>query len=316
MIVVTGAGGMIGARFVEMCNGLGVPLVSVDKPASFQRVEHRGLDFGTIIPMDDLQDWLDFKNPNIHAIVHMGACSDTTETNVSLMEKVNCDYSKKLWSYCLYSKTPFFYASSASTYGDGSSGYGDEESRLAELEPLNLYAKSKHEFDRWALAREELGMAPPRWAGFKFFNVYGFGEAHKGHMSSLVYKAWKTIKSGEPVTLFKSHKEGVADGHQARDFIYVDDIIEVLYWAMNGVDRGIYNVGTGQASTFLALVHAVYTSMQVEPNIEWVDTPENIRKQYQYFTQAEMGKLREAGFTRKFAPIGEGVDAYVRRLES
>ncbi len=316
MIVVTGAAGMIGARFVELCNELKVPVVSVDKQDSFRRAEHESIDFGTIIPMDDLQDWLEFKNPSVNAVVHMGACSDTTETNEGLMERVNSGYSKKLWNYCTFTETPFFYASSAATYGGGFAGYSDDESRLDSLEPLNLYARSKHDFDTWAVAREKIGMSPPRWAGFKFFNVYGFGEAHKGHMASLVYKAYQKIKAGEPVTLFKSHKEGVADGEQARDFIYVDDIIEVLYWAMTGVDRGIYNVGTGKARTFLDLTHAVYAAMGQEPNIEWEDTPANIRDQYQYFTEAWIGKLQKAGFTRNFTSLEDGVKAYVERLEA
>jgi ADP-L-glycero-D-manno-heptose 6-epimerase len=207
------------------------------------------------------------------------------------------------------------YASSAATYGDGAQGYDDDESKLGLLKPLNLYGESKHKFDLWALEQEKRGVQPPHWAGFKFFNVYGFGERHKGRMASVVLHSSTQIKSQGFVRLFKSHREGIADGHQKRDFVYVGDVISVLHFALDQpISRGIFNLGTGQARTFLDLTRAVFKAMHREEKIDFVDTPVEIRDKYQYFTEARMQKLKSAGYTQPFTSLEEGVKAYLERL--
>jgi len=316
--LVTGAGGFIGARFIESCNRKGIPVISVDGYDTFERKEHEGLDFGRMIPRDYLRNWLVENNPKIEAIIHLGACTDTTETDVDYITRVNSMYSQQLWEYATHNHIPFIYASSAATYGDGSSGYDDDESRLDVLEPLNPYGQSKHDFDQWAIDGDQYGFCPPTWVGFKFFNVYGYGERHKDRMSSMVLQAYDQIKETGKVKLFKSHKEDVPDGHQKRDFIYVQDIIDVLNWAVQGkcIKRGIYNLGTGRARTYLDLVNAVFAALGKEPNIEFIDTPEDIRGQYQYFTEANMDKFKERYTNLVFYTLEQGVNQYVKRLES
>ena len=326
--IVTGAAGFIGARFVEAARKRGASVISVDMKsdpkagganAFATRPEHRGIDFGTRLDVEELEAFLAREGAalakSLTAIVHFGACSDTMELDESVHERLNVAYSKMLWSWCSAHRVPFVYASSAATYGDGASGYDDDESKFASLAPLNPYGWSKLRFDVWALEREKAGEAPPSWAGFKFFNVYGFGERHKGRMASVVLHASDQIQKAGLVKLFKSHKAGYADGEQKRDFVYVDDVVDVCTFAASGaIKRGIYNLGTGQARTFLDLARATFRAFDKEPNIELIDMPEALRERYQYFTEAKMSRLRAAGYDRPFTSLEDGAKRYVDRL--
>jgi ADP-L-glycero-D-manno-heptose 6-epimerase len=315
-LLVTGAAGFIGARFVESCNALGLPVVSVDKSAHFEtRPEHDGLDFGRIVDRDELFGWLDAERPKLSSIVHLGACADTTETDEAYLRRVNVEYSQNIWNHAAREKIPLVYASSAATYGAGELGYDDDVALLPRLKPLNLYGQSKNLFDAWALAAEKRGVKPPAWSGFKFFNVYGFGERHKNKMASVVLHACDQIRTNGSVKLFKSHRAGTADGEQKRDFIAVEDVLEVLHFARTKpIERGIYNLGSGEARTFLDLVRAVFASLGKPEKVIFIPTPEEIRERYQYFTQARMDRLRAQGYTKPFMSLEQGVAMYVKRL--
>lgn len=320
-ILVTGAAGLIGSRFVESCNKKGIPVISVDKPEYFEtRKEMKSVDFGEIVAIDRLTNWLkerteSLTNAPISAVVHMGACSDTTEMNVQYLTQNNVEFSQMLWRYCTELKVPLVYASSAATYGEGELGYADDEAMISRLKPLNPYGESKRQFDEWVLGEEKNGKAPPHWSGFKFFNVYGYGEAHKGKMSSVVWHAHQQIKDQGIVKLFKSHKDGIADGEQKRDFVYVGDVVKVLHFALDHpISRGIYNLGTGKARSFLDLVRATFRAMKREDLIEFIPTPVELRERYQYFTEATMQKLRDAGYEAPFTELEDGVREYVERL--
>ncbi len=315
-LLVTGAAGFIGSRFVRACNARGIPVICVDKLAHFEdRPEHRDIDFGETVDRDVLFDWLAGGAREFSGIVHLGACSDTTEMDLAYLERVNFEYSKSIWNYATAHSTTLVYASSAATYGAGEQGYADDESKLGSLHALNPYGDSKLRFDLWALAQEAQGIAPPAWSGFKFFNVYGFGERHKQKMSSVVVQSFDQIRSSGGMKLFRSHREGIADGHQSRDFIYVDDVVDVLFFGLESpIRRGVFNLGTGEARTFLDLVKAVFAALAMEENISFVDTPEAIREQYQYFTEATMEKLRTAGYDAPFTSLEDGVKRYVDEL--
>jgi ADP-L-glycero-D-manno-heptose 6-epimerase len=311
-ILVTGAAGFVGTRFVESCHERGVPVISVDEPAYFtarERSEHGATDYGTVVDREGLFDWLDRTAPTLAGIVHLGACTDTTEMDVAYFDKVNVDYSKRLWHYATTHQIPFVYASSAATYGDGSLGYDDDERQIPHLKPLNPYGWSKQIFDVWVLGQSQ---TPPAWSGWKFFNVYGYGERHKGKMASVVLHAYDQLVAGGPVRLFRSHRKDVPDGFQARDFIDVRDVVSVLWFALDRpVRRGIFNLGTGQARTYLDLARAVCHALGVEERIEFIDTPAAIRDKYQYFTEARMERLREAGYGAPFHSLESGVGHYV-----
>lgn len=317
--LVTGAAGFIGARFVESCNLKGIDLISVDHKEYFtSREEHHTLKFGKTIEIDELLALLEKNDPelkNLKGIIHFGAITDTRETNQTLLNHLNLHYSQKLWNFASTHQIPFFYASSAATYGAGEQGYDDDESAFDLLRPLNLYGESKLHFDQWVLGQEKQGNHPPQWAGFKFFNVYGFGERHKGFMSSVVLHAFDQIKKSGQVTLFKSHRQGIEDGHQKRDFVFVDDIIEVLHFALTKpIARGIYNLGSGKARTFLDLARGVFHALKQPEKIQFIDTPLSIRDKYQYFTEAKMDKLRKEGFNTPFTSLEEGIKKYINRL--
>lgn len=316
-ILVTGAAGFIGARFVDSCRDRGHKVISVDAEEHFrERTELAPFVAEPIVDRGRLLAWLRDETPPLSAVVHLGACSDTTNLDVAHFDEVNVRYSQALWSYAAEHDLPFVYASSAATYGDGAHGYDDDESRIGELVPLNPYGDSKQIFDVWALDQERSDHAPPRWAGFKFFNVYGFGERHKKKMASVALHAYDQIAERGSVRLFRSHRDGIADGHQKRDFIFVDDVLDVLHFALRKpIPRGIFNLGTGEARTFLDLVRAVFAALDEEENIEFIDTPEALRERYQYFTEARMEKLGTTGYSQPFTSLEDGVRRYMERLE-
>ncbi len=316
-VVVTGAAGLIGGRLVENLLQSKKEVLSVDRLTHFSsRPEQSQLPKQECMDRDIFLDWLKREGRTVQSIFHIGACTDTTETRWDYLKETNLDYSQAVWNLATQHRIPLVYASSAATYGDGSLGFMDEESEISKLEPLNLYGRSKQEFDLWALEQEKRGNQPPTWSGFKFFNVYGFGEAHKNEMASVIYKAYHQIlKSGELV-LFRSHRNGIADGEQKRDFISVVDVNKVLRFAAEKpVKRGIFNLGTGRAQSFLELAQGVFDSLGKKRNIRFVDTPIEIRDKYQYFTQAEMGRLRAEGYRESFHTLREGIAAYLKRLK-
>lgn len=314
-LLVTGAAGFIGSRFVASCAARGVPVVSVDRAAHFaERAELRGIPFGEIVDRDALFDWL-AAAPRLRGIVHLGACTDTMELDRERLERLNVEYSQRLWRHAAAAGVPFVYASSAATYGDGSAGFDDDEARIPDLKPLNPYAESKQRFDLFALAEAARGAAPPSWAGFKFFNVYGPGERHKGRMASMVLQAFDQIRAHGRVRLFRSDDPAVADGEQRRDFVFVDDVVAVLHFALaRPVARGIHNLGTGRARTFLDLARAVFAALGAPERIEFIDMPAALRGRYQSFTEAPIAKLRAAGYDAPFTELERGVAETVRAL--
>ncbi len=315
MLLVTGGAGFIGSNVVASLNEAGRTDIAVNDilgtGQKWRNLAARRL--AEFVPAGDLMHWLEGRK--LDAVVHMGAISSTTETNVDLLMESNFRLSLRLFEWCAASRTPFIYASSAATYGDGAAGFSDDWSSggLARLKPLNPYGWSKHLFDQAValrLARKD--KLPPQWAGLKFFNVFGPNEYHKGDMMSLVAKRFDEAKAGGPIRLFKSHRAGVADGEQKRDFIYVDDGVAVVRWLLETpAVSGIFNVGTGKARSFRDLMTAMFTALGKEPKIDYVDMPDSIRDTYQYFTQAETGNLRRAGFTADFLSLEEGVKRYV-----
>lgn len=321
-ILVTGAGGFVGARFVERCNERGIAVISVDAPSYFvDRKEHVGVEFGKIVDRETLFDWLTTETKAggtpISAFVHLGACTDTTELDEAYLAKMNLEYSKSAWNYCTKNHVPLVYASSAATYGEGEFGYDDDDDLTPKLKPLNPYGESKRAFDAWAFAEEKAGRTPPNWAGFKFFNVYGFGEDHKEKMGSVILHAYRLIQATGGAKLFKSHREGIRDGEQKRDFIWVNDLVDVLFFALEKpIVRGVYNLGTGRARTFLDLVRATFKAMGKPEKIEFIPTPESLRERYQYFTEAKMDRLRAQGFSQPFTSLEDGVARYVARLNT
>jgi ADP-L-glycero-D-manno-heptose 6-epimerase len=311
MIVVTGAYGFIGSCLVESLNRAGHrDIIVVDD--FYQDGKEPNLEGKWIrdwIHRDIFLPWMRKAHRDVEVIFHLGARTDTASAQKRVFDKLNLNYSKAVWEICTQEAIPLIYASSAATYGDGSRGFSDEHDKTAGLEPLNLYAVSKHDFDLWALEQSE---HPPQWAGLKFFNVFGPNEYHKGRMASVVLHVCKQISESGQMRLFRSHREDIADGHQKRDFVYVKDVVEVcLYFMQHGFESGLYNVGTGAARTFLDLTTAAFSAMGQSPEITFIDTPEDIRDSYQYYTQAEIGKLRTAGYTRAFTSLEKAVEEYV-----
>jgi len=314
MIVVTGATGFIGSNLVAHLNSLGhSDIVIVDWLGNGEKwkniAKHRFVDF--VFP-EDLAEFLEKSTDKIEAVFHLGAISSTTASDGDEIIEKNLQCSMKLWRWCTTHQVPFFYASSAATYGDGDLGF-DDTADIATLRPLNLYGWSKHAFDRWAIAQAEKQEAPPRWAGFKFFNVYGPNEYHKGDMMSIVAKNHARVIAQEPIHLFKSHRPDFKDGEQLRDFVYVKDCCSVMAWFSEAKRaNGIYNLGTGSARSFRDLILAVGAASGLDPDIQYVPMPENLRGKYQYFTQATMQKLKAAGYEARFFSLEEGVADYVR----
>lgn len=309
-IVVTGAAGFIGSMLVEFLNEKGYNnLILVDefnRPDKFPNLSDK--KFTAKVERDSFFDWL--KNNPVDFIFHIGARTDTTEFNYSVHEKLNVEYSKNIWNYCAKNNVPVVYASSAATYGSGELGYNDDHESPFKLQPLNPYGVSKNEFDKWALQQD---IQPPFWAGLKFFNVYGPNEYHKGRMASVIWHAYNQIKKDGEVKLFRSHRPDFKDGEQLRDFIYIKDIIKVCYWLMQHQPASaLYNLGTGRARSFVDLVTSTFSALHLGPNIRFIDMPEDIREKYQYFTEANMQKLQDAGYTSPFYSLEEGVKDYVQ----
>ena len=311
MIVVTGAAGFIGSYIVGKLNRKGFKdIVLVDKyDDPFKIQNYQTKIYSEIVDRDDFFEWLSVNEKLVQIIIHMGARTDTVGQEPEIYQKLNLDYSQKIWNACIRYGLPLIYASSASTYGDGHLGFDDDESLIPELQPLNLYAQSKHDFDRWALSQNE---QPYFWAGLKFFNVFGPNEYHKDRMASVIFQAFNTINANGRMDLFRSHHPVIKDGEQARDFIYVEDIAKVILFFMNNrKNSGIYNVGTGEARTYLSLTKAVFKSMRKEENIGFIDTPEDLRGKYQYYTCANIQKLRKIGYSEPFYTLEEGIEDYV-----
>ena len=315
MLLVTGAAGFIGSNVVASLNEAGRTDIVVNDvlggEGKWRNLASR--QFADFIPPADLMRWLDGRK--LEAVVHLGAISSTTATDGDLIIEANFRLPLRLFEWCASARTSFIYASSAATYGDGEAGYSDDWSRAAlqRLKPMNLYGWSKHVFDLAVVERvARKDKVPPQWAGLKFFNVFGPNEYHKGEMMSLVAKRFDDAKAGSAIRLFKSHRAGIADGEQRRDFIYVDDAVAVVRWLLETPSvSGIFNVGTGKARSFRDLMTAMFAALGRKPAIEYIDMPASIRDSYQYFTQAETTNLRRAGYNADFTPLEEAVQRYV-----
>jgi len=316
MIIVTGGAGFIGSALVWQLNQLGrrdvVVVDELGKAEKWQNLAKRQLL--TVLGIDQLKAWLPANAGQIDAVFHMGACSSTTETDADYLMSNNVNYSIDLWHYCVENKIPFIYASSAATYGDGAAGYRDDPESLWQLRPLNKYGFSKHLFDQWVIQQKK---TPPVWAGLKFFNVYGPQEYHKGSQASVVFHAYPQVKDQGKLRLFKSYRDGYADGEQKRDFVYVKDVVSVMVhlWQQGKhVTPGIYNVGSGQARTFIDLGRAVFSALGKESaEFSWIEMPESLRDQYQYFTEATLENLRaHAGYSQEMTSLEAGVKDYVQ----
>ncbi|WP_332732492.1 ADP-glyceromanno-heptose 6-epimerase [Flavihumibacter sp.] len=312
VIVITGAAGFIGSCLVGYLNQKGFNnLLLVDDFSREDKAPNtEGKLFLEKIPRNHFFEWLSEHKPRIDFVFHIGARTDTTEFNYSIHQELNVEYSQKIWNYCTIHNIPLVYASSAATYGGGELGYDDSHELVFNLQPLNPYGVSKNEFDKWVMHEE---CHPPFWAGLKFFNVYGPNENHKGRMASVIWHSFNQIKETGKVKLFRSHRPDFEDGQQLRDFVYVMDVLKVCVWLMeNQPASGLYNLGTGKARAFEDLVKASFRGMDREPVIEFIDMPEDIRDKYQYFTEANMQKLRDQGYPESFYTLEEGVEDYVR----
>jgi ADP-L-glycero-D-manno-heptose 6-epimerase len=330
-IIVTGAAGFIGSCMVQYLNNKGYHnIIMVDDfGVEEKRQNWSSKEYTDIVERISLFEWLERQNATIDCFIHLGARTDTTEFNYEIHKVLNVEYSKNVWKYCTEKNVPLIYASSAATYGAGELGYNDDHETPFQLQPLNPYGVSKNEFDKWALQQNS---APTFWAGLKFFNVYGPNEYHKGRMASVIWHSFNQIKKNGFVNLFKSHRPDFEDGQQLRDFIYVKDLIQVIFWMMEesfklnnsihqenqrknksefALHNGLYNLGTGKARSFEDLVKATFAGLNLAPNIKFIDMPIDIRDKYQYFTEANMEKLFKAGYTQSFYSLEEGVGDYV-----
>ncbi len=312
MIVVTGAAGFIGSYLTAFLNKSNYKnLILVD---DFSKTEkNKNLEnkvFEKKIERSEFIEWFEKNSKVVEFVFHIGARTDTTEFDKTIFDKLNVNYSKAIWNICTQHHIPLIYASSAATYGMGEHGYKDDHKVVNELKPLNPYGDSKNEFDKWVLQQDS---TPPFWYGLKFFNIYGPNEYHKGRMASVIFHAFNQIDKTGEMKLFKSHNSEYKDGEQQRDFFYVKDLAKISLWLMeNKPESGLYNFGTGKARTFLDLVKSTFNAMGKEPKINFIPTPEDIRDKYQYFTEANMEKLRNAGYTAPFYSLEEGVEDYVK----
>jgi ADP-L-glycero-D-manno-heptose 6-epimerase len=311
VIVITGSAGFIGSCLVSKFNAEGLnELVLVDDFTKTEKQSNYSLKtFYQKIERNHFIEWFEKHANIVKQVIHLGARTDTAEFNVELLTELNLNYTKSIWQICSKFNIPLIYASSAATYGLGEFGYNDDETKLNLLKPLNPYGVSKHEFDKWALQQKN---TPLNWQGLKFFNVYGPNEYHKERMASVVMQAFNSIQKTGSVKLFKSHNPNYNDGEQLRDFVYVKDVIDVIWFLYTSRPKnGIYNLGSGKARTFIDLVTATFAAVGLVPNIEFIDTPIDIRNNYQYFTQANMQKLINVGYKKQFTLLEEGVKDYV-----
>jgi ADP-L-glycero-D-manno-heptose 6-epimerase len=312
MIIITGAAGFIGSCLVQKLNDEGFyDLVLVDDFSSEKKNKNfEGKRYSKKVNRDVFEEWLRENHLHVQFIFHIGARTDTTEMNRDLFNRLNLDYSKTIWNVCTEFGLPMVYASSAATYGLGEFGYDDDESRIPMLKPLNPYGDSKNDFDIWALKQEK---KPYFWAGLKFFNVYGPNEYHKGRMASVIFHTFNQIRETGSMKLFQSHNSDFKDGEQMRDFVYIKDVVNVLYFLMHHrKDSGIYNLGTGKARTFVDLATNTFHGMNAAVSVSFVPTPEDIREKYQYFTEANMEKLRSIGYSTEFYSLEAGIEDYVK----
>lgn len=315
MYIITGAAGFIGSCLLQFLNEQGIEdIVIVD---DFQNYENKtpnyeGKQFTQLVEREQFFDWWDRLTNEVAGIFHLGARTDTTEFDYDIFQKLNIDYSEAIFKRCATQGIPLVYASSAATYGEGEHGYIDSHDIIDQLTPLNPYGRSKNEFDKWVMAQEA---HPPAWYGLKFFNVYGPNEYHKSRMASVIFHTYRQLKATGAMKLFRSHRADYENGHQSRDFIYVKDLCKVMWWLMQEqpANHGLYNMGTGQARTFLDLATATFHAAGVTPDISFIDTPADIRDKYQYFTEADMSKLRAAGYTEAFSSLEEGIKDYVQQ---
>ncbi|HEX8333550.1 MAG TPA: ADP-glyceromanno-heptose 6-epimerase [Segetibacter sp.] len=349
LIVVTGAAGFIGSCMVQYLNECGYEnLVLVDDfGVEEKRKNWEGKQFEEIVERYNFFNWLQTNERKINFVIHLGARTDTTEFDYAVHEELNVQYSKDVWEYCTKHEVPLIYASSAATYGAGELGYDDDHNVVEKLQPLNPYGISKNEFDKWALNEKK---HPPFWAGLKFFNVYGPNEAHKKRMASVIFHSFNQIKKEGAVKLFKSYKEGYDHGEQLRDFVYVKDVVKVILWMMKNIPppqlsekvevdlenvqlkeeklilndgggevvshskliSGLYNLGTGNARTFNELVSATFHALDLQPNIQYIEMPDDIKDKYQYYTEANITKLRLVGYQEQFYSLEDGISDYLR----
>ena len=311
MIIITGAAGFIGSNLLERLNKEGfTDLILVDDFSHKEKESnYLGKKYTALVNRDEFIPWLHENQRLTEFVFHLGARTDTTEFDTCVFDKLNLNFSKDVWNVCTEFGIPLVYASSAATYGSGELGYSDSHEIIGKLKPLNPYGESKNNFDKWVLEQKK---TPSFWAGLKFFNVYGPNENHKARMASVVYHAFKQITETGKMKMFRSHNPDYKDGEQLRDFIYVKDVVDIMYFFLHHrKNSGIYNTGTGKAETFLELVNQTFKAIGRKPEIEFVDTPADIRDKYQYFTQAEMSKLRSIGYNKPLRALSAGVADYV-----
>ncbi len=323
MIVVTGGAGFIGSNIVSrLCAEDRRDVVVCDRLEDANLGKWRNLARSAIADFwqpEELFPQLERHADRVSAVVHMGAISSTTEADADLILRTNFSLSRDLWDWCALNDTRLIYASSAATYGDGTAGFEDEDTldAISRLQPLNAYGYSKKLFDQYAVREAARDHAPKQWAGLKFFNVYGPNEGHKGGMKSVIAQIWPKVSAGEPVSLFRSHHPDYADGGQLRDFVFVDDVVDIVDWLLcTPTVSGIFNAGSGQARSFLDLAHATFAAAGREPAVTYIDMPEVIRDRYQYFTEARMDRIRALGFDGQSTPLEEGVRRYVQQYLS
>lgn len=312
MIVITGAAGFIGSCLITRLNAEGhFDLLLVDDFAKEEKKKnYSDKKFSLLIPRTEFLDWFRQNSTQISFVFHIGARTDTTEFNKAIFDELNVNYSKAIWNICTERNIPMVYASSAATYGLGEYGYDDEESKIGQLKPLNPYGDSKNDFDKWVLIQKK---CPTQWQGLKFFNVYGPNEYHKGRMASVVFHGFNQAKTKGEIKLFRSHKPEYKDGGQLRDFVYVKDLIDVLFFLFkNKIKNGIYNLGCGKARTFEDLATCTLKALDLPVKIEFIDTPADIRDKYQYFTEANMSKLIAQGYHQPFTSLEDGIEDYVK----
>jgi len=311
MTIITGAAGFIGSCLLTHLNNLGeTDLILVDE---FSRKDKNrnflGKQYREMVHRNTFLEWLARTEEPVDVIYHLGARTDTTEQNVAIFDELNLNYSKELWRICVEKKISLVYASSAATYGLGEKGYDDNHLVVNDLKPLNPYGVSKNDFDKWVLKQKE---TPPHWYGLKFFNVYGPNEYHKGRMASVIFHTVRQIKATGGMKLFRSHRSDYKDGQQSRDFVYVKDVVNICQWlAANQPEDGLYNLGTGTARPFFDLAKNTFLAMDLTPKISFIDTPKDIRETYQYFTEANMNKLRKVGYEKPFFSLEDGIRDYV-----